>query len=99
MAKNFESRCYCKDGSFIWTEVDARVVKDNSGKILYYEGIVQDISDRKQREEELNRQLKELKVEIDREKREQEVANVTQSSYFQEVKQELAQIDLEEFWG
>ena len=96
--KNFEYRCYCKDGSIIWTEIDARIVQDNNGKILYYEGIVQDINDRKLREEELKRQLEELKVEIDREKREQEVAMLTQSNYFQEVQQEMAEVDLDEFW-
>lgn len=97
--KDFEYRCYCKDGSIIWTQIDARVVRDNNGKALYYEGIVQDISDRKNREEELKRQLKELKVEIDHQKREQEVAMLTQSSYFQEVQQEIAEVDLDEFWS
>ena len=97
--KGFEYRCYCKDGSIIWTEIDARVVKDSSGQVLYYEGIVQDITERKRREDELRRQLEELKIEIDREKREQEVAMLTESSYFQEVQQEMAEVDLDEFWS
>lgn len=54
-AKDFEYRCYCKDGSIIWTQIDARVVKDDLGQVLYYEGIVQDISDRKRREAELRK--------------------------------------------
>lgn len=97
--KDFEYRCYCKDGSVIWTQIDARVVKDNNGNALYYEGIVQDISDRKRREAELKEQLKELKIEIDREKREREVATLTESGYFQEVQQEVAELDLDEFWS
>jgi PAS domain S-box-containing protein len=44
--KDFEYRCYCKDGSIIWTQIDARVIKDSEGKVLYYEGLVQDITAR-----------------------------------------------------
>jgi hypothetical protein len=36
----------------------------------HYEGIIQDISDRKRTEAGLKRQLKELRVEIDQQKRE-----------------------------
>ena len=97
--KEFEYRCYCKDGSIIWTQIDARVVRDDNGKILYYEGIVQDISDRKYREKELRKQLKELKIEIDQNKREKEVAMLTKSNYFQQVQQEIEEVDLDEFWS
>jgi PAS domain S-box-containing protein len=97
--EGFEHRCYCKDSSIIWTQLDARVVKDNSGNVLYYEGMVQDITERKRQEAELRRQLEELKVEIDQKKREKEVAMLTQSSYFQEVQQEIAEVNLDEFWS
>jgi PAS domain S-box-containing protein len=97
--KGFEYRCYCKDGSIIWTEINARAVKDNTGKVLYYEGIVKDITERKRQEDELRRQLEELKIEIDHKKRAEEVANLTESSYFQEVQQEMSAINLDEFWG
>ena len=97
--KDCEYRCYCKDGSIIWTQIDARVVKDNNGNLLYYEGIVQDITERKRREDELRKQLKELKIEINQKKREQEVAMLTESSYFQEVQEEIAEVDLDEFWS
>jgi PAS domain S-box-containing protein len=97
--KKFEYRCYCKDESIIWTQIDARIVKDNNGQTLYYEGIVQDITERKRREDELRRQLEELKIEIDHKKREKEVAMLTESSYFQEVQQELAEVNLDEFWS
>lgn len=98
-AINFEYRCYCKDGSIIWTQIDARAVRDNSGQVLYYEGIVQDITERKRREDELRRQLEELRIEIDQNKRKKEVATLTQSTYFQEVQQEVAEINLDEFWS
>ncbi|WP_317134505.1 Uma2 family endonuclease [Leptolyngbya sp. 7M] len=97
--KDFQYRCYCKDGSIIWIQIDARAVKDSDDKVLYYEGIVQDITERKRREDELRRQLEELKIEIDQKKREKEVATLTGSSYFQEVQQEIAEVNLDEFWS
>ncbi|WP_081972520.1 PAS domain-containing protein [Leptolyngbya sp. KIOST-1] len=99
VVKDFEYRCYCKDGSIIWTQVDARVVRDDNDNALYYEGIVQDITERKRREDQLRQQLKELQIEIDHQKRAEEVATLTASSYFQEVQQEVTAINLEEFWG
>lgn len=98
-AIDFEYRCYCKDGSIIWTQIDARAVKDSRGQVLYYEGIVQDITERKRREDELRRQLEELRIEIDQKKREKEVAMLTESTYFQEVQQEMADVNLDEFWS
>jgi hypothetical protein len=40
-----------------------------------------------------------LQIEIDQNKRQKEVAMLTESSYFQEVQQEVARVDLDEFWG
>ncbi|ESA35888.1 pas pac sensor protein [Leptolyngbya sp. Heron Island J] len=80
-------------------DLASQPVKDSNGDLLYYEGIVQDITDRKRREDELKRQLKELKIEIDQKKREDEVATLTTSSYFQEVQQEISEVNLDEFWN
>lgn len=95
----FEYRTYQKDGDIIWVSESTRAVRDNRGKLLYYEGILQDITDRKRREDELRRQLEELKIEIDQKKREKEVATLTESTYFQEVRQELEKVNLDEFWS
>ncbi|TAF49947.1 MAG: PAS domain S-box protein [Oscillatoriales cyanobacterium] len=97
--KDFEYQSYRKDGGVIWIQIDARVVKDSRHQVLYYEGMVQDVTDRKRQDEELRRQLEELKIEIDQQKREKEVARLTESSYFQEVQQEIENIDIDEFWG
>ena len=97
--KEFEYRCYCKDGRIVWVQIDARAVKDSHDQLLYYEGMVQDITDRKGREDDLRKQLAELKIEIDQTKRKKEVAMLTESSYFQEVQQEMAEINLDEFWS
>ena len=50
---DFESQIYRSDKSVIWILESARVVRDEvSGEVLYYEGMVQDISRRKFAEEE-----------------------------------------------
>ena len=43
----FESEVYRVDGSVIWISESARAVCDANGQLLYYEGSVEDISDRK----------------------------------------------------
>ena len=43
----FESQVYRVDGKVIWISESARAVCDADGKVLYYEGSVEDISDRK----------------------------------------------------
>jgi adenylate cyclase len=53
--KDFESQVYCKDGSMIWVSEDVRVVKDALGNIVFYEGTVKDITERKQAEEKGHR--------------------------------------------
>lgn len=97
--RDFEYQVYQQNGAIIWIQEDARAVRDSTGKVLYYEGMVQDITDRKRREEELKRQLEELKIEIDQTKREKEVAMLTESTYFQEVQREVEEINLDEFWS
>jgi two-component system, sensor histidine kinase and response regulator len=51
----FESQVYRRDGQVIWITETARAVRDASGGLLYYEGTVQDISERKRAEEELQK--------------------------------------------
>jgi two-component system, sensor histidine kinase and response regulator len=43
----FESQIYRKDKSIIWISESARTAKDAAGNLLYYEGIVEDITLRK----------------------------------------------------
>ncbi len=49
----FESQVYRADRKIIWISENARAVHDPEGKLLYYEGTVEDITDRKQAEAEL----------------------------------------------
>ncbi|WP_449417783.1 PAS domain S-box protein [Phormidium nigroviride] len=43
----FESQVYRADGSIIWISENVRSVLDRDGNVLYYEGSIEDISDRK----------------------------------------------------
>jgi PAS domain S-box-containing protein len=96
--KSFEYQVYRKDSSIIWVEENTRAVRDTSGKVLYYEGIIQDISKRKQEEDALKRQLQELRIEIDQQKRKQDVAEITQSDYFQELQAAVESLRFDEDW-
>lgn len=49
----FESRIYRRDRSIIWISENVRAVRDSQGKLLFYEGTVTDITERKQSEEEV----------------------------------------------
>ncbi len=51
----FESQVYRKDGSIIWISENARAVRNtNTGELLYYEGTVEDITERKRVKEQLH---------------------------------------------
>ncbi|MCE5333072.1 MAG: PAS domain S-box protein, partial [Desulfobacteraceae bacterium] len=54
-AKDFVFRMKRLDGGILWVSSNARAVKDEDGKVLYYEGTVEDITRRKEAEEELNK--------------------------------------------
>jgi PAS domain S-box-containing protein len=57
--KEFEYQAYRRDRSIVWVSDNARAVRDSDGTILYYEGNSIDISDRKNMEAELERQVRE----------------------------------------
>jgi sigma-B regulation protein RsbU (phosphoserine phosphatase) len=49
----FESQIYRKDGSVIWISENCHARRSTRGELLYYEGTVEDITQRKQTEENL----------------------------------------------
>lgn len=61
----FESQIYRRDGSVVWISEKAYAVRDAQGKLLYYEGLIEDITQRKLIEEALQEQLNFLQVLID----------------------------------
>ncbi|HEY9749271.1 MAG TPA: adenylate/guanylate cyclase domain-containing protein [Allocoleopsis sp.] len=56
VVSRFESEVHRRDGSQIWISETARAVRDAKGKLLYYEGTVADITDRKRFESALRLQ-------------------------------------------
>lgn len=55
---DFESQVYRKDGSMIWISENIRTVRDANGQLLFYEGSVIDITERKQSEDALRKARK-----------------------------------------
>ncbi|NOT06560.1 MAG: PAS domain S-box protein [Anaerolineales bacterium] len=53
--REFVSQNFRKNGEQIWVQENARAVKDEQGNILYYEGFVTDITERKRSEDDLYR--------------------------------------------
>ena len=53
IVQGFEHEVYRKDGSKIWISENARVFSDDSGTMFFYEGIIQDITERKKSEEQI----------------------------------------------
>jgi len=53
VVEKFEARNQKKNGDIIWTSTNARVEKDENGKVLYYEGFVTDITKQKNAESAL----------------------------------------------
>ncbi|RPH48503.1 MAG: diguanylate cyclase [Desulfobacteraceae bacterium] len=43
-----------KDGTPIWGSITARAIRDNEGKVVYFDGTVTDITDRKRMEEKIH---------------------------------------------
>jgi PAS domain S-box-containing protein len=59
--RNFEFEAYRRDRSRMWASVNARAVKDRDGRVLYHEGTTEDITWRKEAEEQLRQAYQVLK--------------------------------------
>ncbi|MDB9315221.1 PAS domain S-box protein [Spirulina sp. CS-785/01] len=75
----FKAQVRRKDGSLIWTSENARVVRDEEGEILYYEGTVADITKQKQAEDALW---------LEQEKSERLLRNILPNAIAERLKQE-----------
>lgn len=62
---NFESQVRRRDGTLIWISENARAVRDDQRRLLYYEGTVEDITDRKAAQDELANERNMLRTVID----------------------------------
>jgi PAS domain S-box-containing protein len=78
MINNHEIQVHDKDGHSIWVTENIRAVKDDNGQILYYEGSLEDITDRK----ESDLMLREAKLHSD-------MANRAKSEFLTNMSHEL----------
>lgn len=63
--KNFETRFLRKDGQEIWVNMNLRTVPDFIGRILCFEGTIEDITDRKNKEVILRESYEKLQRAMD----------------------------------
>lgn len=52
----YELEQKCKDGSWIWTEISVLPYRDPDGKLIGYNGVTREITERKKLQQELHRQ-------------------------------------------
>jgi PAS domain S-box-containing protein len=76
--KNYEAQLLRKDGEIIWVSENVRPVKDDEGVLLFYEGSMEDVDQRRQAEIA----LKEAKMESD-------LANRAKSEFLANMSHEL----------
>jgi PAS domain S-box-containing protein len=69
MHRNFEVNMRKRDGMEIWVSLNVRMVRDSDGNELYYEGFVQDVTERRKYEDELI--ASKVKAEVAKEKAEE----------------------------
>jgi|GEM_PF-643489 len=60
IARGFETEFYRKDGSRFWVSINMQSVRDDKGRQLYYQGICEDITVKRQMEEERQRGIDRL---------------------------------------
>jgi PAS domain S-box-containing protein len=56
LVRDFETQVRRRDGRVIWVKDTARVIRDSQGQTDYYEGSLEEITERKQAEEALRRE-------------------------------------------
>ncbi len=59
---NYELELKRQDGESFWAEINAKTIRDEDGKILYYDGILEDITIKKQQKEELHQSKERLNL-------------------------------------
>jgi PAS domain S-box-containing protein len=50
VVNHFEAQMYRSDGKIRWADINGQVVLDDEGKIIYFDGSIQDITERKEAE-------------------------------------------------
>ena len=77
-SENFESQITKKNGDVIWVSENVRVVKDDEGNLLYFEGSMEDVDQRKKAE-----------IALIQAKSESDLANRAKSEFLTNMSHEL----------
>lgn len=88
--QNFELQCQRSDGSLFWVAASLRQLTFNHEPTILT--ALHDITQRKLEEEALKRQVREMQIEIDHAKRAQQVAEIVQTDYFQQLQAEVERL-------
>ena len=62
--KGYEAEFYKKDGSKTWVSINMHAVRDEEGHLLYYQGIDQDVTEKKNMETERQQNIERLKKSL-----------------------------------
>ncbi|MDE5078656.1 MAG: PAS domain S-box protein [Trichodesmium sp. St2_bin6] len=62
---NYESQIYRPDGSLIWVSENTKAVYDQDGKLIRYDGTIEDITERKEAQEALQRANQQLETKVE----------------------------------
>lgn len=62
LVRDLETQIRTLDGRRIWVRHNARAIRDGESKVLYYEGAIEDVTERKQVEEEIKVSLQEKEI-------------------------------------
>ena len=66
IVQNFETEIYRRDGTTRWISINAKAFLDQRGRVLYHDGTIEDITDRKRAED----QIRNLNTELEQRVRE-----------------------------
>ncbi len=58
LVRSFEYQAYRRDGSVIWVSVSAHAVRNAQGRVTHFEGTVQDVTQRRELEQQLRQMQK-----------------------------------------
>ena len=65
MVKGYEVQLLKKDGTPVWASLNTHVVRNEEGAVIYYEGTVEDITERKKAEEALKESAQKFRTLFD----------------------------------
>jgi PAS domain S-box-containing protein len=89
IVRNFEVLLRRRDGTIIWGRLTNRAVQDSEGHVAYYEGSIEDVTERKRAEEEIRRLNLELEERVRDRTAQLEAANQELEAFAYSVSHDL----------